>query len=139
MKKSTLYWVAGTGIGVMAVIAVLIASQPRPEPPPAALTAAASAVGGPDTSRNLWCGLAFGIVVATTPAENARRDVVEQYAEGGRRLLESAKSVYLANGFTEETFSAHVQAASVDIERAVNATDEHPPFSFEECSALIGL
>ena len=141
MKNNTLYWIVGTGIGVMAVIAVLMAAQPKPQGDAPATTVAllGGPVGGIETSRNLWCGLAFSIVVADAPTENQDKEVVRQYAEGGKALLAAAEQAYRAGGYSEAAFEAHLENRTAEIAAEVSSAAEPPEFSFEECSALIGL
>jgi hypothetical protein len=141
MKKNTLLWIAGTGIGVMAVIAGLTAAQPRAVADAGATAVAlmSGPVGGPETSRNLWCGLAFRIVTEEAPSENQDKAVVRQYAEGGRTLLAAAEDAYRAGGYSAEAFAAHLELRAAEIAAEVNAADKPTEFSFEECSALIGL
>jgi hypothetical protein len=141
MKRNTLLWIAGTGIGVMGVIAVLMAMQPKPATDLGATTVAlmTGAVGGPETNRNLWCGLAFEIATTDAPPENLDKQLVRQYAEGAKVLLAAAEEAYRAGGYSEAAFREHLKTRTAEIEGEVNSTEKPPEFSFEECSALIGL
>lgn len=102
----------------------------------------ALAQDAPDAAqKDLWCGLAFGIVAAEAPSDatEEQKAIVKQFADGGQMLVDRAKAAHLQNGYTEETFAAYVEALKADVTIQVNATDKSTPYSFEECSALIGL
>ena len=106
-----------------------------------ASTAAALAQQVPDAAqKDLWCGLAFGIVAAEAPSDatDEQKAIIKQFADGGEMLVDRAKGGHLQNGYTEETFAAYVETLRADVTIQVNAT-ESTPYSFEECSALIGL
>jgi hypothetical protein len=94
-----------------------------------------------EARKDLWCGLAFTIVAADAPwdATEDQKVLIQQFADGGDRLVERARQVHLAHGYTEETFRVYVETLTADVTIQVNATDKSAPFSFEACSALLGL
>ena len=60
-------------------------------------------------------------------------------AEGGKALLAAAEQAYRAGGYSEAAFEAHLENRTAEIAAEVSSAAEPPEFSFEECSALIGL
>jgi hypothetical protein len=106
------------------------------------LTTAALAQDVPEqTSMDLWCGIAFGIVSADAPTDvNAEQQaVIDQFRQGGVDLLAKAKAVHLESGFTEESFATQLASVTTDVNTQVNASDNSARYTFEACSALIGL
>jgi hypothetical protein len=94
-----------------------------------------------ESVKDLWCGIAFGIVSASAPTDvNAdQQAVIQAYADGGQMLIDRAKTVHLTNGFTEESFTTHLATLTDQVTTEVNATDNSAQFSFEDCSALLEL
>ncbi|HHY51070.1 MAG TPA: hypothetical protein GYA10_15160 [Alphaproteobacteria bacterium] len=106
------------------------------------LSTAALAQQVPEASaKDLWCGVAFGIVSADAPADVTpeQQAIIQQFADGGRALVDKAKAVHLESGYTEESFATYMVTLTEDVTRQVNATDNSAKYSFEECSALLGL
>lgn len=140
MKSHSLYWVGGTGAVVMVVIAALMAAQPKAPPAASPVAMAGISSGGAPAARSLWCGLAFGVVTADVPGDSDEtRDIVRRYADAGTRLLADAKAAYVRAGHSPAAFEAHAGALVKDVAAAVNTTGRAPEFSFEECTALVGL
>jgi hypothetical protein len=111
---------------------------------PALLLLTAAAIGQEvpeESARDLWCGIAFGVIVSNVPADlNEQQQAnVKQFADGGVMLVDRAKAAHLENGFTEETFAAHLETLTPDVTAQVTATDSsvQAAYSFEECSALL--
>ena len=93
-----------------------------------------------ESAKDLWCGIAFGIITAELPADNDTDQArVKQVTDGGLMLVDRAKTVHLASGFTEETFAAHVVTLTADVSTQIHAAGNTAKYSFEECAALIGL
>lgn len=94
-----------------------------------------------EAQKDLWCGLAFGIVAADAPSDATedQKVLIKQFADGGQSLVDKARAAHLENGYTEETFAVYVETLKADVTAQVTATDKPTPFSFEECSALLGL
>lgn len=114
-----------------AVLCLLLAS-----------TTAALAQQAPEQAqKDLWCGLAFTIVAADAPSDatDDQKALIKQFSDGGVSLIDRARAAHLQNGYTEETFAAYVETLRADVTIQVNAIDKSTPYSFEECSALLGL
>lgn len=94
-----------------------------------------------EAQKDLWCGLAFTIVAADAPSDATedQKVLIQQFADGGVSLIGKAKAAHLENGYTDETFAAYVETLKADVTSQVNAADKSTPYSFEECSALLGL
>lgn len=109
-----------------------------------ALLFASAALGqqvAEESAKDLWCSIAFGIVTADVPADvsDEQRAMVDQFANGGIMLFDRAHAVYLEAGYTEESFAAHVETLTAEVDTQVRAADNSATYSFEECSALLGL
>lgn len=87
-----------------------------------------------DAARDLWCGVALGVIAGEAPADlpAERRDLVARFAEGGALLIDRARTAHLENGYTEEQFADHLAALEVTATPSPDA-----PFSFEECLAVL--
>jgi hypothetical protein len=110
--------------------------------PVLAIATSAIAQEAPDESKkDLWCGLAFGIVSADAPqdADPATKAMVEQFRDGGLKLVEQAKAVHLESGYTEETYTAYVTTLTEDIRKQVTETPDSALYSFEDCRVLLDL
>jgi hypothetical protein len=105
-------------------------------------TASAQEVAA-ESVKDLWCGIAFGIVADTLAADagDQQKALAQQYADGSTMLVDRAKLVHLAGGYTEETFAAHVETLTTDVGAQIQsqAPGATATYSFEECSALIQL
>lgn len=110
--------------------------------PVLAFATAAMAQTVPDASKkDLWCGIAFGIVSADVPPDlpDDQKAVVQQFHDGGIKLVEQAKAAHLANGYTEETFGPYYEQLTADVTTQVSSSEDTAEYTFEECSALLGL
>ena len=107
------------------LLATVVAAQEAPE----------------NAQKDLWCGLAFTIVVADVPSDatEEQKVVIRQYADGAVMLIDRATAAYLEAGFTDESFAAHRAALEPEVTKQVSATDNSAQYSFEECSGLLGL
>jgi hypothetical protein len=94
-----------------------------------------------DSKKDLWCGLAFGIVSADVPADVTpeQQTIIDQYKTGGEGLVAKAKAVHLESGYTEETYATYEATLKEDVRTQVSSTENTAAYSFEECSALLGL
>ena len=54
-------------------------------------------------------------------------------------LVDKARAAHLERGYTEESFAKRLESLTIDVTAQVNATDNSAPYTFEACSALIGL
>jgi hypothetical protein len=94
-----------------------------------------------ESAKDLWCGIAFGVITAEAPADATaeQQQLIQQYTDGGTMLVDRAKTAHIASGFTEESFATHVATLTADVTTQVHASGTAAAYSFEECSALIGL
>ena len=93
----------------------------------------------PQTRMDLWCGIAFRIVTADAPTDTTpeQEALIRRHAEGGERLVEAAKAVYLEQGTSEAAFSALVDSTMVTVLRELTGADPSREYSFEDCAALL--
>jgi hypothetical protein len=95
-----------------------------------------------DAAKDLWCGIALTLAVKDVPAD-ASPEVLNEvgpYQKGAELLMGRSKSAHLEAGFTEEAFVVYLAAEEAEIVKQLASTDpaDVPPYSFEDCAALIG-
>jgi len=90
---------------------------------------------------DLWCGIAFNIVAADIPSDatDEQKAVVQQFTDGAVMLIERATAAHMEAGFDEAGFTAHKAEREAYVTAQVNMTGDQADYSFEECSALLGL
>ncbi len=56
-------------------------------------------------------------------------------------LVDRARAIYLESGYTPEAFDTLVGKTETEVAAQLSSTDPAmaPPYSFEDCAALIGL
>lgn len=95
------------------------------------------------TSKDFWCGVAFDLAARDVPSDAAPevRTVTDPYKQGAQRLIGRAKASYLESGYTEEDFETLHAQTETDIAAQLASTDPAvaPPYSFEDCAALLDL
>jgi len=100
-----------------------------------------------ETARDLWCGIAFGIVSADAPVDvtKEQQGIIDAYRDGGVELVSRAKVAHLERGYNEDSFNKRVETLSAEIAEIFNsaaqvsASKTSAPYTFEACSALIGM
>lgn len=98
----------------------------------------------PEASRqDLWCGVAFTMAARDVPADAAPEilAVTDPYKKGAAELVDRARAIYLESGYTPEAFDTLVAKTETEVAAQLSSTDPAiaPPYSFEDCAALIGL
>lgn len=93
---------------------------------------------------DLWCGTALKLMAGEAPADAAAENLAEakSYADGGQRLVDRAIPIYLESGYTDAALKSVLARLEADVDRAINGTGnamEDADYSFQDCSALIGL
>jgi hypothetical protein len=91
--------------------------------------------------KDLWCGLALTIAASEVPADatEEQKASVVPFVEGAEMLVARATGAYLEAGFTAESFALHRAAIEPEIESQITGGGGDAAYSFEECSALLGL
>jgi hypothetical protein len=104
-------------------------------------TAAPAQEVAEESAKDLWCGIAFGIITAEAPTDATaeQQALIKQFSEGGVMLVDRARTAHLESGFTEESLASHIETLTADVNTQVHAAGNTAQYSFEECSALIGL
>lgn len=96
-----------------------------------------------EAERDLWCGTALTQMTRDIPADITleKRAAAEVFAEGGQRLIDRAIPIYLESGYSPEALETLRGRLVAQVNRVVNGADggnSDPPYSFQDCSALIG-
>lgn len=97
----------------------------------------------PEAAMDLWCGTAFMLLAADTPDDAGadKKALAKAYAEGGDRLVQRALPIYLESGFTDRALASVRADLEKDVARVIHGParqGESPPYSFEDCTVLIG-
>lgn len=89
--------------------------------------------------RDLWCGIAFGIVSADASAAASGDDkaIVERLADGSAMLLERAFAAHLALGYSEAAFAARKAEQEALVAAALSDAGHDHDYSYEDCRTLI--
>lgn len=93
---------------------------------------------------DMWCGTALVLMAGEAPADAGPENLAEagSYAEGGQRLIDRAIPIFLESGYTDAALTSLRARLEADVDRAINGTGnamEDADYSFQDCSALIGL
>jgi hypothetical protein len=110
--------------------------------PAVLLATAAFAQEAPEAAKkDLWCGIAFNIVASDIPSDatDEQKAVIEQYVAGATMLVERATTAHMEAGYDAAGFAAHKAEREAHVTTQVNMTGDGADYSFEECSALLGL
>jgi hypothetical protein len=96
-----------------------------------------------EAERDLWCGIAFTLMTRDIPADITpeKQAAANIYAEGGQRLIDRAIPIYLESGYAPEALDSLRARLEVQVGRVVNGnggTSTDAPYTFQDCSALIG-
>jgi hypothetical protein len=92
-----------------------------------------------DAQKDLWCGTAFELMLKEAPAEKSvdKTGLKDAFKTGSAALIERALPIYLENGYTNETLEAFRLKLEGEVSRTING-GETGPYTFQDCSALIG-
>lgn len=110
--------------------------------PAVLLTTSAFAQEAPEAAKkDLWCGIAFGILSADVPADapEETKALAQQFADGSVMLVERATIAHIEAGYDAAGLATH--KAEREALMAANMADPGPDYdhTFEDCTALIGL
>ncbi len=92
-----------------------------------------------DAQKDLWCGTAFGLMLKEAPAEKGgdQTGLKDAFKAGSAGLIERALPIYLESGYSNETLEAFRLKLEGEVSRTING-GETGPYTFQDCSALIG-
>ena len=110
--------------------------------PAALLATVALAQEAPEPARkDLWCGIAFGIVAAGIPADAPEEAQAEarQMADGSAMLIDRATLEHMEAGYDEAGFAAHKAEREAHVAANMVGPEPEYDYKYEECSALLGL
>ncbi|MHB1110247.1 MAG: hypothetical protein ACYCZU_08030 [Devosia sp.] len=110
--------------------------------PTVLLSTATFAQEAPEAAKmDLWCGIAFNIVASDIPSDatEEQKAVVMQYTDGAQMLIDRATAAHMEAGYDDASFAAHKTEREAHVTAQVNMTGDQADYSFEQCSALLGL
>lgn len=92
-----------------------------------------------DAQKDLWCGTAFGLMLKEAPAEKSgdKTGLKDAFKAGSAELIERALPIYLESGYTNETLDAFRLKLEAEVSRTIDG-GAPGPYTFQDCSALIG-
>jgi hypothetical protein len=93
--------------------------------------------------RDLWCGTALKLMTRDVPADITpeKQAAANVYAEGGQRLIDRAIPIYLESGYSSDMLDSFRARLEGQVSKVVNGSDggsDDAPYTFQDCSALIG-
>lgn len=96
-----------------------------------------------EAERDLWCGTALQQMTRDVPADITpeKQAAADVFAEGGQRLIDRAIPIYLESGYSPEALESFRSRLAAQVNRVVNGVGgggDDAPYSFQDCSALIG-
>lgn len=96
-----------------------------------------------EAQRDLWCGTAFDLMTRDAPADATPEKLAaaKVFAEGGQRLIQRALPIYLESGYSDTALASYRARLEESVGAVVNGSSrnrEDAPYSFQDCSALIG-
>lgn len=110
--------------------------------PAVLLTTSAFAQEAPEAAKkDLWCGIAFGILSADVPADAAEETkvMVQKFADGSVMLIERATAAHLEAGFDEASFATHKAEREAHVAANMAGPEPDYDYKYEDCTVLIGL
>jgi hypothetical protein len=92
-----------------------------------------------DAQKDLWCGTAFGLMLKEAPAEKSgdKTGLKDAFKAGSTALIDRALPIYLESGYTNETLDAFRLKLEAEVSRTIDG-GAPGPYTFQDCSALIG-
>ncbi len=106
------------------------------------LPAAVLAQDVPEAARkDLWCGIAFGIIAADLPADASAENkaIGEQFAGGSETLVARAATAHIEAGYSEAAFAAYKAEQDAAVAANMSGPQADYAYSYEDCATLIGL
>lgn len=89
--------------------------------------------------KDLWCGLAFTVVVAEAPSDTAVDPrTLDRLRSGGEMLVGRAGAAHLESGLDEPAFAAIRDRAEAQVRAEMRTPEKDEPYSYEECLELLG-
>lgn len=93
--------------------------------------------------KDLWCGTAFELMTrdAGVGQDGKPPPAAAPYIEGSQMLIKRALPIYLESGYSDDALATLRARLEADVARAIDGKGESQgaPYSFQDCSALIGL
>ncbi|MBN9307978.1 MAG: hypothetical protein J0I99_09175 [Devosia sp.] len=96
-----------------------------------------------EAQMDMWCGTAFEVMTHDAPADATPEKLAAAavFQRGGEALIDRAIPIYLEAGYSDQALAEYRSRLEESVSRIVNGsarTGEDPPYSFQDCSALIG-
>lgn len=92
--------------------------------------------------KDLWCGTAFDLMTRDVSTREGKAPAAAApFIEGSQMLIKRALPIYLESGYSDAALATLRARLEADVARAIDGkgVGESASYSFQECSALIGL
>lgn len=92
--------------------------------------------------KDLWCGTAFELMTRDVATKDGKAPAAAApFIEGSQMLIKRALPIYLESGYSDTALANLRARLEADVARAIDGkgNGESAPYSFQDCSALIGL
>jgi len=96
-----------------------------------------------EAQMDMWRGPACEVMAPAAPADATPEKLAAAavFQRGGEALIDRAIPIYLEAGYSDQALAEYRSRLEESVSRIVNGsarTGEDPPYSFQDCSALIG-
>ena len=94
-----------------------------------------------DAKKDLWCGIAFGIISADVPADATEENkaMAKQFADGSVKLIDRAAAAHISAGYTEASFATYKTEQEAAVSANMSGPEADYVYKFEDCATLLGL
>lgn len=94
-----------------------------------------------EAKKDLWCGIAFGIISADVPADapEETKALAQQFANGSVMLIERATVAHMDAGYDAAGFAAHKAEREAHVAANMAGPEPDYDYKYEDCTVLIGL
>ena len=91
--------------------------------------------------KDLWCGIAFGIIAGSVPDDATDDDkaLAKQFTDGSVMLIDRATAAHMEAGYDEASFATYKAEQEAHVEANMGGPEEEVDYKYEDCSPLIGL
>lgn len=96
----------------------------------------------PEAARkDLWCGIAFGIISADIPADETEENkaMAKEFAEGSVMLIDRASAAHVEAGYTDTSFAAYKAEQEAKVSANMSGPEADYEYKYEDCATLLGL
>jgi hypothetical protein len=106
------------------------------------LSTAALAQEAPEAAKkDLWCGIAFNILLADVRADAPEETKAQAkvIADGSAMLIERATAAHMEAGFNAADFATHKAEQEAHVAANMAGPEPEYDYKYQDCADLLGL